>query len=230
VRAAAALAGVLVLAAGLTPARAQPGAVPRDEPAPAPEPGGDTLPDYGPPPMARAAPAPGVPALDVPETPRFKLTYSRFTAHRLGGLDQPFNVPALTFYVLSSKLRVGATTRLGLDASGTSSSSDWFLDEVVSVGVQLTGLIDRVVPFVDFNAGFGFRMYATFNNSLPSFTWSFGVQAGAEIYLTRRLYLSAALGWIRPVVSVKTAASDLEPERILDVYSDTFIFTVGFGL
>jgi hypothetical protein len=216
---------LLVLAAGLGTARAAP-VVPRDEPAPAPDPA--DLPDYGPQPAAAAA-AP-VPPLELPETPRFKLTWSRFTAHRLGGQDQPFDAAGVTFYLVSSWLRVGATTRLGVEEAQAGAPADWFLDEVGSVGLQLPGVLPRVVPFVDVLAGFGFRMYKTFNNSLPSFTWCFGLQAGAEVYLTRRAYLSLAAGWLRPVVSVKSTPNPTENEQILDVYSDTFMFTVGIGL
>jgi hypothetical protein len=87
-----------------------------------------------------------------------------------------------------------------------------------------------MVPFLDFNAGIGFRMFATFGNSLPSSQWCFGLQGGTEIYVQRRLYLSLAVGWLRPVVSVKTASTLGVPEQILDLYSDAFIFTVGVGL
>jgi hypothetical protein len=206
--------------------------VPRDEPEPLPDgaviPAPDELPDYGPVPLAEPAQSPEAAAskvapLVIPYTPRFKLTYARFTGHKIGGRDQPFNLAGFTLYLVSGWLRVGATTRFGLEDGVAGEPRDFFLDEVFSAGLQASGWSRRILPFVELNGGLGFRMYYSFNNSFPCFQWSVGVDVGAELYVAGRFYFTGALGWLRPVVRLQTPVAD-------SIYSDTFIFKVGLGI
>jgi hypothetical protein len=223
-------AGLLAVVLALVAAAPARGEIPRDEPEAAAagtreaEP---DLPDYGPLPQDLR---PRIGALSIPQTPGFKLTYSRFTARRIGGQGQPFNVPALAFYFISSWLRLGLTTRFGLEDASGNGSRDWFIEEAATLGLQAPGWLPHLLPFVEFSAGLGMRLFKTFNNSQFTSTWSYGLNFGTEIYLTRRFYLTAAIGWIRPIVSPKTVASPQQPEQHIDVFTDTFIFPVGFGI
>jgi hypothetical protein len=193
------------------------------------------LPDYGPQPVVSepsvAAPASSrVAEARAARSPRLRLTYSRFSTRAIGGEEQPFSVPAVTLFVHAKWLRIGASTRLGLEEGSGGSSSSWFIDEVFGVGVQQPHLWPYVVPFLDARVGFGFRMYTTFNNTLPSLMWSYGVEAGVDVYIYERIYLSLAVGWVRPITSVTAPATAGLKERTLDLYHDTFVFTVGLGL
>jgi hypothetical protein len=247
---AALLAAALGLAAGV--ASAQGPAVPRDEPEPQPEPGADQpepapspapfpappapgpaplddLPDYGPPPEGeRAAPASqprrAIPPLVFKRTPHLKLTYQRFVDHRLGGEASPYHVMALTFFPLSTWVRLGCTARFGYEE--THGKPSWFLDFLATAGLQLPEAARGFTPFVDFSVGPGLRLYTTFHNSMPSLQWTFGLDAGAEVYLSRRFFVTGALGWVRPVARIKQASVGHE---MVDVYSDAFIFKLGIG-
>jgi hypothetical protein len=236
---AALLAAQLVLAAG--GARAQ---VPRDEPEPLPEPAGqpapvaplapippplDELPDYGPRPEEEGAAAPAsrphkVPPLVIKRTPRLELTYQRFVDHRLGGEATPYHVAALTFFPVSTWLRLGCTVRFGMEQ--TDGKPSWFLDGLAVAGVQLPEVARGFTPFADFSIGPGFRYYTAFHNTYPSLQWTFGVEAGANVYVSGRVYLTGSVGWVRPVVRVKQASGDREK---VDAYSDAFIFKLGVG-
>ena len=202
-------------------AAAQGLALPRDEPEPMPEPGAalapadqgpalapaapaaslDDLPDYGPPPIDEAAPPSSqprkpVPPLVVKRVPRFKLTYQRFVDHRIGGEASPYNVGAVTFFPLSTWVRLGCTLRFGMEQS--SGKRSYFIDGLATVGAQLLEVVRGFTPFVDFSVGPGLRMYTTFNNTMPSLQWTFGLDAGVEVYLGGRFYLSGAIGWSGP--------------------------------
>jgi hypothetical protein len=233
---------------GLTPGPAA--AEERDEPAPMPEPsahppttpgpgpGGASpdrgevadLPDYGPrpaeEPAVASAPAPRPATLRLKRAPRLKLVYHRYTDHKIGGEPAPFNVAALTFYPLSEWVRLGCSLRFGIE-DGHPGKRSWFLDILFSAGLQWLEAVRGVTPFAEFSVGPGFRMYTTFNNSIPSLQWSFGVDGGLEVYLGGRVYLTGAIGWTRPVVSINRASLG---RQSIDVYGDTWILKVGLGI
>jgi hypothetical protein len=247
------LAGGVAAAQGAAVPRDEPEPAPEPLPAPGPAPI-DDLPDYGPrpegeaaaaamPPGAAPGTAPGatpdaplaaapasqprlkVPPLVIKRVPRFKLTYQRFVDHRLGGEASPYHVAAVSFYPLSTWVRLGCTVRFGMEESDSKKS--WFLDALFSGGLQVPEFVRGVTPFVDFNVGPGFRLYTTFNNSMPALQWTFGLDAGAEVHLGGRLYVSGAVGWVRPIARIKQATAGRE---MVDVYGDAFIFKLGLGL
>ena len=60
-----------------------------------------------------------------------------------------------------------------------------------------------------------------------------GIDTGIEVYVARRFYLSAAIGWAHPVYGgVDVAALNAEPDVIMrkDFATDSFTFKVGLGL
>ena len=62
---------------------------------------------------------------------------------------------------------------------------------------------------------------------MPVLQWTLGLDLGAEVHLGGRVYLTGALGWVRPTVRLKQASIGRE---MVDVYGDAFIFKLGIGM
>lgn len=113
----------------------------------------------------------------------------------------------------------------------------------VSVGAQYPA---RITPFVEAHAAGGF-MTATLDrpvnvggltvDNASGTTWlvTRGLDAGAEMYVFHRAYLSVSLGWLRS----SWASPDFNPYapptatqnlRITTVTADSFLWKVGLGI
>lgn len=182
------------------------------------------LPDEDDPKLARAAPAPWWPPRHA--APRLKLSYRRLVAAGLAGGTQPFDVVELDGYPQSRLVRIGIGGEFGWSGGDYGL---WYVAVGLTAGVQWPA---RVTPFVEgrFVAGL---LGGTFNGqSALSWIYQGGLETGIEIYLVRRYYLSAAIGWAHPVYGgVDVAALDANQALIPKNFSaDSFTFKVGLGL
>jgi hypothetical protein len=167
------------------------------------------------------------PGYDDHPVPRFKLAYRALSTSGLQNDRIDFHAAELDYYPFSGWVRFGLDTELGL-AGGAYDA--WYFTVGAVLGLQYPW---RVTPFLDarFNAGL---IGASFmGQSAVSYIYTGGLEAGIELYVVSRLYLTAAVGWAHPVfsgidINSVIAHPMLDPER-KDFAADTFTFKVGFG-
>lgn len=172
-----------------------------------------------------AAPWPVRPERPVP---RVKLGYRRLTTVGLENDSIDWNGVDLEFYPVSRRwFRFGVGAQLAIG----SAYGSWSFQTGVSVGVQYPWWI---TPFLEgrFAAGLVGGRYE--GAGVVSWIYTGGIEGGAEIYLVKRFYLTAAVGWAHPVWSgIDTefvrANPGIAPRR-KDFASDTVTFRVGLGL
>ncbi|MBC8133821.1 MAG: hypothetical protein H7X95_12625 [Deltaproteobacteria bacterium] len=128
---------------------------------------------------------------------------------------------SLDLYPLSSYLRVGFSTQFGWESGMFDRTGDYFIAESASVGFQWPG---RFTPFVEGLAGAGYMRRKQATGDLPSGYWQLGVDAGVEIYLAKRGYVSLALGYLHP------ANLFFDQQNLMSVKADTWSLKVGFGI
>jgi hypothetical protein len=160
--------------------------------------------------------------------PRVKLGYRRLSAAGLEGGTIDFNVIELSYYPSSRILRFGMEAAFGWGADPYNS---WFFTAGAVLGVQYPW---RVTPFIEarFNAGLLGGSYM--GQSAVSWVYTGGIDTGIEVYVARRFYLSAAIGWVHPTysgidVEYVKAHPQLDPER-KEFANDSFTFKFGIGL
>jgi hypothetical protein len=187
------------------------------------------------------------PASEHP-TPRLKLSYERFSAGNIDGSGMPLEALHLDMYALSFRWMRG-----GLDAEGgrgkahlgdaTASVKYGLLG--VNAGFQLPG---RITPFVEGRAAAGVLGGTLDGNltipgstlvvsdvSVATWMYATGVDAGTEIYLAGRAYVSLGIGWIRTTWGSATydamvASMDGGGLRFQDVRHDSVLFKAGLGI
>jgi len=130
----------------------------------------------------------------------------------------------VTFFPVASVFRLSCSIRFGM-ADGVSPRS-YFLDALAGVGLQAREAVRGVTPFVEAQAGAGLRMYSTFHNTLPSLGWTFGAEAGVQLFLVDSFHVVGAVGWARPVVRIRQASGE---KQQIDVYGDTVTVRLGVG-
>jgi hypothetical protein len=219
--------GLLALVVGFTPtARADAGL-----PAPAPE--GD---------LAETV-TPVAPNATRP-TPRLKLSFVRFAIGNLDGTGIPVDALHLDVYPLSRRwVRAGLELETGrgdaIYMGDRASLTDLLLG--VNAGVQLPG---RVTPFVEGRLSGGALHGHTegaidvggvtlTDAAATTYLYTFGADAGAELYLVGRGYLSLSLGWLHTTWRGATDAAppSATPDIALtNVTHDTFLFKAGVGI
>jgi hypothetical protein len=202
---------------------------------------GDTAPVVS----QRAGTAAGAP--EAHPTPRLKLSYVRFAAGNVDGTAVPLHGVHLDFYPLSWRwLRGGVEAETGRGTArlyGADAAVRYALLGA-TFGLQLPG---RITPFVEGRlAGGVFNGRATGAatvgdqsvdvNGRSAATWMYvrGLDAGAEVYVAGRAYLSAALGWLRttwggPDATVATASSTASAQ-LSDIAHDSFFLKLGLGI
>jgi len=182
------------------------------------------LPDEDDPKLARVAPTPRA---ERP-VPRVKLGYRRLTTVGLENDSIDWSGVDIEFYPVSRRwFRFGVAAQLGIG----NAYSSWSFQTGVSVGVQYPWW---VTPFLEgrFSAGLVGGRYE--GAGVVSWIYTGGIEGGVELYLWRRFYLTASVGWAHPVFSgIDTAYvranPGLAPQR-KDFASDTVTFRVGVGL
>jgi hypothetical protein len=193
-----------------------------------------------------AQPAPAPPS-EHP-TPRLKLTYERFSAGNIDGSPMPLEALHLDMYAVSARWIRG-----GLDAEGgrghahlgdaTASVKYGLLG--VNAGFQLPG---RITPFVEGRAAAGVlagtldgsltipgSTFVVSDVSVATWMYATGVDAGTEIYLAGRAYVSLGIGWIRTTWGSATydamvASMDGGGLHFQDVRHDSVLFKAGLGI
>jgi hypothetical protein len=187
---------------------------------------------------------PPVPNAAVP-TPRLKLSYTRFSIGNPDGSAIPLNAVHLDAYPISGRwVRAGLELEAGR-GSGTymgdrAALADYLLG--VNGGVQLPG---RVTPFVEGRLAGGALTGHTegpidisgvtvTQASATTYLYAFGIDAGAEIYLLGRGYLSLSLGWLhttwRGATDAASPGASTPDIALTNVTHDSFVFKAGVGI
>src|SRR5215470_11123282 len=165
-------------------------------------------------------------------TPRLKASYRTFT---IAGLDEtPVRLQGvqLDAYAVSERW-----LRVGFELEGGTGSAGWALASA-TLGYGLVGLTvgvqypARVTPFVEgrFFAGVLAGVLDGTDEAAATWLYGGGVEAGVEVYLHGRTYLSAAVGWMRSSwrgvdVNMSTAGNLV----YTDLVADSFTVKVGIG-
>lgn len=201
------------------------------------------------PPPAVEHPKPLAPAVDVaahppaeraaepparnqpwPYAPRLKLAYRRFAFARVASASAPatsspeaesFESVSIDLYPMSWFLRVGLSTQFGWESEKFDRSGDYFIAETASVGFQWPG---RFTPFVEALAGAGYMRRTGADWNLPTAFWQVGIDAGVEIYVANRAYVSLAAGYLHPGNLFVREAS------LMSVKTDTWSLKFGVGI
>jgi hypothetical protein len=196
---------------------------------------------------AQPAATPTVRAAAKPHAnPRLKLSYRRFAISHTDGSALWLDGAQVDAYYLSRRW-----VRLGVEGQGGGTRSQ-LLSTPANLAYGLFGLNAavqypwRVTPFLEgrFAAGFlngkldGPLTFGnlTLNADTSTTTWMYhgGLETGLEVYTVNRLYISAAVGWVRSTWrGPDVAAMMLAPQeglKLKDITGDSFTFKVGFGI
>lgn len=167
-------------------------------------------------------------------TPTVKFSYRRFTIPNLDRTDLGMNAGQIDLYPLSLKwVRIGMEAEFGAGTGrlNAKDSSAWYFATGLTAGFQYPA---RFTPFVEGRFVAGLIGGDLAGKSVVSYCWMGGIEAGVEAYLSGRLYVSAAFGWMHPFYrGIDYAYSQERPQdepRYLDFSSDTWTVKVGVGL
>lgn len=177
--------------------------------------------------------------------PRLKLSVNRFSVNNLDLTPVPLTGAHLDVYPLSENWVRGGFELQG----GTGSAAA--VNSTVSLTYGLLGLTggfqypDRVTPFVDGHVSGGvlsgrqdgpITVGGTTVTGAAGTTWMYGrgIDAGAEFYVAGRVYISAALGWMRASWGAPDFSAQVQNPgaelRLLDITSDSLMWKVGLGI
>jgi hypothetical protein len=196
--------------------------------------------------LTRQAPPP-VDVSDHP-TPRLKLSYERYSAGNVDGSAMPLEALQLDMYALSWRyVRGGLDFEAGRGhalLSGATASVKYGLLGA-NFGLQIPG---RITPFIEGRIAGGVlggtldgplaipgTTIAVSGVSAATWMWARGVDAGTEIYLLGRSYLSLGVGWVRTSwgsASYESMVSSVSGAGIKfqSVNHDSFLLKVGLGI
>src|SRR5581483_6836600 len=179
--------------------------------------------------------------------PRLKLSYRRFAIANLDGTPMWLDGAELDAYALSRRwVRAGfelegggghaslegngATLGYGLAGANVGFQYPWRVTPFVEgrfAGGVLSGNFDGTVTVPGTNVSMS-------NASEVTWMYGGGLDVGAEFYTVKRLYLSAAVGWVRTTWhGLDVAAMQNDPLgglRYKDLTGDSFTLKVGFGI
>lgn len=179
--------------------------------------------------------------------PRLKLSYTRFAIGNLDGSSIPLDGLHLDVYPLSRRwVRAGLELEGGR-GSGTFMGDRAALDDLllgVNAGVQIP-IAGRITPFVEGRLAGGALSGHTegpinvggvtvTQASATTYLYTFGLDAGAEVYVLGRGYLSLSLGWLH---TTWRGATDAAPPgasasniALTDITHDSFVLKAGVGI
>ena len=145
--------------------------------------------------------------------PAFKLGLRRFVLPDQAAAESEALLGTLDFYLFSRYVRAGMGAAGGVGRPR---------NDVYALGTLCAGLQwpARVTPFVEFGLGGGVTYRAMLAGQL-FWMHTLGADAGVEVYVAGDFYVSAAAGWMRPVLHGAAAGQDL--------YYDTFAMKFGLG-
>jgi hypothetical protein len=186
-----------------------------------------------------------MPPAETHPCPRLKLSINRFAVNNLDSSAVPLTGAHLDVYPLSETWMRGGFQLQGgtghASAVGSSISLTYGLLGLTA-GVQYPG---RVTPFLEGQVSGGvlsgrqegsITVAGTTVTGASGTTWLYGrgLDAGAEFYVSGRVYISAAVGWMRATwgapdfnARVQNPAADL---RLVDMTSDSLMWKLGLGL
>lgn len=167
------------------------------------------------------------------QAPAFKLSYRRLGMANLAGPSFAFNAGQLDVYPLSRRwIRIGLEAEAGAASTTVEDRATraWYVAAGVSAGIQYPW---RVTPFVEGRFAAGVLGGEIAGQSVVTYMYLGGIDAGIELYLFSRFYLSAALGWVRPAyrgVDVAYArAHPMAAPAYETITTDSFTFKLGVG-
>ncbi|MFH2010102.1 MAG: hypothetical protein ABI333_26125 [bacterium] len=116
--------------------------------------------------------------------------------------------------------------RLGIGLAGAGESTQerttWWqhnfgLEVILAVGLQYPY---RFTPYVELLVTLGALHRNIYNKDFIDFAYSFGIEAGFEVFLTGHFNLNFSVGWRRSIVDIGAKT----------MFADSWTFAVGFGL
>ena len=185
------------------------------------------LPDEDDPKLARGATPRPVPWWRPRHAvPRFKLAFRWLELAGLEGGAQPMDVAEMDFYPASGLIRFGLDAEYGW-AGGKYAL--WSVVTGATLGLQWPA---RVTPFLEGRFVAGLIGGSFMGQTAVSWIYEGGIESGVEIYYAGRFYVSAAIGWTRPVFGGVDVAQLNMNQTIVpkDFVADTFTVKVGLGL
>jgi len=178
--------------------------------------------------------------------PRLKAAYRWFQMPNLDGSRLAFNAGSVDVYALSRRW-----FRLGFEAEGGGASgfvqnlslgpgagtlvsapmSAWYAAGGLTAGLQYPW---RVTPFIEGRFLAGLVGGDLAGQRAVSYAWLGGLDAGVELYLAGRFYLTASVGWVRPfyrgVDRQYMQAHPTADPQFVTLSTDSFTFKIGLGL
>jgi hypothetical protein len=132
----------------------------------------------------------------------------------------------LTFELtpLRRYFRLNFATELGVEggeAAANHDRGDFIAMEKIGLGMQIPGWL---TPYFEFQGGAGVGRIELFDRNDLGIMMSTGLDVGVQWAVARSLFLSASVGWIRPVVM--TTEQSLDEARAFN--RGTFKIGVGF--
>lgn len=132
---------------------------------------------------------------------------------------QSWHMASLELTPLRRYVRLNFMTEFGWEggeAARNHDRADFMVLEKTGIGVQYPMW---VTPFIEFQGGAGVTRVEIFEHNELVFTYTLGLDVGAQWAVTQWLFLHAALGWIRPTLRHPSGS----------VHYDRVAFKVGFG-
>jgi hypothetical protein len=174
------------------------------------------------------------------DKPLFKVSYRRFSVSNLDGSAIWLDGAQLDLYVLSRRW-----IRVGFELEGGGGNATLLVGTNANLGYGLVGLTAgfqypwRVTPFVEGRVAAGLlggHLDGPGFLTGQATTWLFGggIDAGIEFYTWKRMYVTAALGWIRTTwQGPDVAAMIANPSAGMiskDLTGDSLTFKLGLGI
>lgn len=180
--------------------------------------------------VVATAPLGGVEETPATRVPRLMLGYRRFTFAHVGakatsgpGVAEPFDVVSFDFFPISNTFRLGLSSQYGWQEGTFRQNGDVIIAETVSLGFQSPG--PWFTPFIDGYAGVGLMQRTNAGlNSQATLYDELGVEAGADLFLSRYFFLSAAIAYIH------AGDAFVKANTFGNFAVDTWAFKLGFGL
>lgn len=150
----------------------------------------------------------------------FLFGYRYFRIEDLLGRPQDWHLASIEVTPVRRYVRINLVTELGFEggpAATRGDRADLLLMERLGLGMQYPHV---VTPFLEFQGGAGGARVELFGRNDIALVYALGLDAGAQWSLGGRMFLHAALGWIRPTF--------VWPERTVSYDRVTFKLGIGF--
>ncbi|MEE9384231.1 MAG: hypothetical protein V3V08_12570 [Nannocystaceae bacterium] len=153
------------------------------------------------------------------ESAAFIFGYRSFAISDALARRQTWHIASVELTPLRRYVRLNLITEVGWEggeAAQVDDRADLSIMQKVGLGVQYPNWL---TPLAEFQAGIGAARVEIFERNDLARLHSFGVDVGAQWAVTRRIYVHASVGWLRPYFTVKTDV----------VYYDRATFKLGVG-